>query len=102
MKLFMGSMTGYGPNSESDIQEELTRTIDLRDVLVLPLASNGSRGGASIGTAVGVSAKNRRATITSTNIVADVLDDKRTFRVFTRWVHFHMTRIMGYHHHYHH
>ncbi len=53
----------------------------MNDVLVSPLPETGTRGGASIGSAVG---KSRRVSITSTNVVATVPDDGSTFRLFTR------------------
>ena len=79
-QLLLSSMTGYAFGTDK-LEEELTRTISLEDVLVLPLAK-GDRGGSGAGTSVGLN--KLRASITSTNVMADVPDDKRTFRLFTR------------------
>ena len=74
MQLLAHSLTGmnFGQNK---LQEELTRTVDLNDVLVLPLARLGSAAAAGAG---------RRPTITRTAIMATVEDDGCTFRLFTR------------------
>jgi len=76
----LSGLTGYSFGTDK-LEEELTRSIHLLEVLVLPL-SNGARGGASVGGAAGV--PNHRASITSTNVVADVPEDHKTFRLFTR------------------
>jgi len=76
----LSGLTGYSFGTDK-LEEELTRSINLLEVLVLPLA-NGARGGASVGGAAGV--PNHRASITSTNFVADVPEDSKTFRLFTR------------------
>lgn len=76
----LSGLTGWGFGTEN-LEQELTRSINLEEVLVLPLAK-GARGGASVGSATGVDIK--RVSITSTNVVADVTDDSKTFRLFTR------------------
>ena len=79
-QLLLSSMTGYSFGTDN-LEEELTRSINLEEVLVLPL-SKGDRGGGGAGSSVGVD--KLRASITSTNIMADVEDDDRTFRLFSR------------------
>lgn len=75
MQLLVSNMTGMNMGTDH-LEEDLTRSIDLNDILVMPLPESG--GAPLDGVPSG------RVTITSTNVVASVPDDGRTFRLFTR------------------
>ena len=74
IQLLAHSMTGMNFGQDK-LEEELTRVVDLNDILVLPLARVGSAAAIRAG---------RRPTITQTAVVAMTEDDGCTFRVFTR------------------
>jgi hypothetical protein len=74
MQLLAHSLTGMDFGQDK-LEEELTRVVDLNDILVLPLARVGSAAAVGAG---------RRPTITHTPIMATVQDDGCTFRMFTR------------------
>lgn len=81
MQLLVSNMTGMSMGTEH-LEEDLTRSIDLNDVLVMPLSASGARAGAALGSPLGKPPG--RVSITCTNVVASVPDDGLTFRLFTK------------------